>query len=240
MRLREDLPRDPCPQPEADPWPPPWTADGVIEALEGLVLERRRQRFAEVIQARIGSVTLLLDELYDPHNRAAIVRTCDAFGVHELHALQRNGELLVQRSVATGSERWVDVHRHLTPEAAVDALLGRGYEIIATDPEGELTPVDLRSIERVALVLGNEHRGIDGVLLRAARRSVKIPMIGFVESLNVSVSAALLLVEATRGRSGDLDPALQRRWYARALFGSVPRAEAVLDALAASPPARGR
>lgn len=212
----------------------------MIEALEPLVLERRRRRFEEVIQARVGSVTVLLDELYDPHNRAAIVRTCDAFGVHELHALQREGEVLVQRSVATGSERWVDVHRHLTPESAVSALHARGYEIVATDPDGELMPADLRSIERLALVLGNEHRGIDGVLLRAARRSVKIPMVGFVESLNVSVSAALLLVEATRGRSGDLDLATQRRWYARALFGSVPRAEAVLDALAVAPRAQGR
>jgi tRNA (guanosine-2'-O-)-methyltransferase len=233
MRPREDFPRDPCPSPDVDPWPAPWTAERVIEALEPLVLERRRRRFADVIEARIGSVTVLLDELYDPHNRAAIVRTCDAFGVQELHALQREGELLVQRSVATGSERWVDVHRHLTPEAAVEALHARGYELVATDPEGELTPGDLATIERVALVLGNEHRGIDGVLLRAARRSVKIPMIGFVESLNVSVSAALLLVEATRGRRGDLNPAMRRRWYARALFGSVPRAEAVLDALAA-------
>jgi tRNA (guanosine-2'-O-)-methyltransferase len=240
MRAREDLPRDPCPSPEADPWPAPWTAERVIEALEPLVLERRRRRFAEVIQARIGSVTVLLDELYDPHNRAAIVRTCDAFGVPELHALQRDGEVLVQRSVATGSERWVDVHRHLTPEDAVKALAARGFELVATDPEGELTPGDLRSIPRVALVLGNEHRGIDGALLRAARRSVKIPMIGFVESLNVSVSAALLLMEATRGRSGDLDMATRQRWYARALFGSVPRAEAVLEALTLPAPAQGR
>jgi tRNA (guanosine-2'-O-)-methyltransferase len=236
MRPREDFPVDPCPPADADPWPTSWTADGVIGALEPLVLDRRRRRFEDVIRARIGSVTLLLDELYDPHNRAAIVRTCDAFGVQELHALQREGEFVIQRSVATGTERWVDVHRHTTPEAAVNALTARGYEIVATDPAGQLTPADLRSIERVALILGNEHRGIDPVLLGAAVRSVRIPMIGFVESLNVSVSAAVLLVEATRGRPGDLSHAAQRRWYARALFGSVPRAKAVLDALAAASP----
>jgi tRNA (guanosine-2'-O-)-methyltransferase len=235
MRLPEDFPVDQCPPAELDPWPDPWTAEGVIEALEPLVLERRQRRFQAVIEARIGSVTLLLDELYDPHNRAAIVRTCDAFGVHELHALQRQGEVVIQRSVATGSERWVDVHRHLTPEAALTALAARGYEIVTTDPEGQLTPADLSTIERVALVLGNEHRGVDGVLVRGAARSVRIPMIGFVESLNVSVSAAVLLVEATRGRSGDLPLATRRRWYARALFGSVPRAKAVLDALTPAP-----
>jgi tRNA (guanosine-2'-O-)-methyltransferase len=231
MRRPEDFPVDPCPPADVDPWPVNWTAEDVIRALEPLVLDRRRRRFEQVIEARVGSVTLLLDELYDPHNRAAIVRTCDAFGVHELHALQRDGELMIQRSVATGSERWVDVHRYLTPDAALSALRARGYEIVATDPEGQLTPSDLRSIERVALVLGNEHRGIDATLLGAATRSVRIPMVGFVESLNVSVSAAVLLVEATRGRPGDLPLGTRRRWYARALFGSVPRATAVLDAL---------
>jgi tRNA (guanosine-2'-O-)-methyltransferase len=217
----------------SEPWASPWTTEAVIAALEPLVLERRRQRFDAVITGRIQSVTLLLDELYDPHNRAAIVRSCDAFGVQELHTLQREGDFAVPNGVAKGSERWVDVYRHRSPAAAVAHLRAGGYELVATAPRGELEPADLAAIPRLALILGNEHRGIDGELLKAAARSVRIPMRGFVESLNVSVSAAVLLSSAARGRAGDLAPEARRRLYARALFGSVPRAASVLDALTA-------
>jgi tRNA (guanosine-2'-O-)-methyltransferase len=123
----------------------------------------------------------------------------------------------------------VDVCDHAGPSAAVADLLARGFELIQTHPQGELLPDDLAALPRVALVLGNEHRGIDPVFAGAARRSVRIPMRGFVESLNVSVSAAILLAAATRGRNGDLSAAARRHLYARALFCSVPRAARVLD-----------
>jgi tRNA (guanosine-2'-O-)-methyltransferase len=223
-----------APEPVAlsTPWPRTWTAEHIIERLEPLVLERRRQRFLEVIGGRLGSVTLLLDDLVDPHNRAAIVRSCDAFGVQELHAVQASDEFSVHHLVAAGSERWVDVQRYLQPAAAVAQLLQRGFELVETHPKGELLPEDLLGVPRLALILGNEHRGIDAVLSRAARRRVRIPMRGFVESLNVSVCAAVLLAAATRGREGDLSHPAQRHLYARALFLSVPRAERVLDAFA--------
>ena len=212
------------------PWDASWTAERVISHLEPLVLDRRRQRIAEVIASRVGSVTLLLDELADPHNRAAIVRSCDAFGIQELHALQPAGQFAVHHGVAAGTERWVDIHPHGGPGEAVEHLHQRGFELIGTHPQGELVPDDLAGLPRIALILGNEHRGIDAVFAGAARRSVRIPMRGFVESLNVSVSAAVLLAAATRGRSGDLSLPARRHLYARALFCSVPRAARVLDA----------
>lgn len=212
------------------PWSPTWDAARIIEKLEPLVLERRRACFERVIEARIGSVTLLLDELSDPHNRAAIVRSCDAFGVQELHSVQPASDFSVHHGVAAGTERWVDVHAHATARAAVEHLEERGFELVQTHPKGELEPDDLGTIPRLALILGNEHRGIDPVFASAARRSVRIPMRGFVESLNVSVSAAVLLAAATRGRSGDLAAKSKQHLYARALFNSVPRAREVLDA----------
>lgn len=212
------------------PWGHAWTAELVIEKLEPLVLERRRERLDEVIAGRLGSVTLLLDELADPHNRAAIVRSCDAFGVQQLHCLQPGHEFSVHHGVAAGTERWVDVCQHVSPDAAVDAVRARGFELVLTHPEGELVPEDLAALPRVALILGNEHRGVDPVFAACADRSVRIPMRGFVESLNVSVSAAILLAAATRGRSGDLAPSVRRHLYARALFCSVPRASEVLQA----------
>jgi tRNA (guanosine-2'-O-)-methyltransferase len=103
---------------------------------------------------------------------------------------------------------------------------------VQTHPQGDLTPDDLPHIPRLALILGNEHRGIDRAMADAASRSVRIPMRGFVESLNVSVSAAVLLRAATHDRAGDLPSAARRHLYARALYHSVPRAREVLEAFA--------
>lgn len=213
---------------ELEPWGPSWSAERVIAKLEPLVLDRRRERITEVIGGRLGSVTLLLDELSDPHNRAAIVRSCDAFGVQELHSVQPARDFSVHHGVAAGTERWVDVFAHPDPGSALAEVERRGFELVLTHPKGELTPDDLAAIPRVALILGNEHRGIDPLFAGAAARSVRIPMRGFVESLNVSVSAAVLLAAATRGRSGDLSSASRQRLYARALFYTVPRAHEVL------------
>jgi tRNA (guanosine-2'-O-)-methyltransferase len=226
------LGHDAVPSPDglATPWGSAWDAERVIEKLEPLVLERRRARFEHVIAGRLDSVTVLLDELADPHNRAAIVRSCDAFGVQELHSVQPAADFSVHHGVAAGTERWVDVNAYRTHRGAVDHLLSRGFELIQTHPQGELSPDQLAAVPRVALILGNEHRGIDPVFASAASRSVRIPMRGFVESLNVSVSAAVLLAAATRARAGDLAPNQRRHLYARALFHSVPRAREVLEA----------
>jgi tRNA (guanosine-2'-O-)-methyltransferase len=212
------------------PWPEDWDAERIIERLEPLALPRRCERFRAVIAGRLGSVTLLLDELSDPHNRAAIVRSCDAFGAQELHSVQPARDFSIHHGVAAGTERWVDVQAHPSAEQAVRHLEGRGFELVQTHPKGDLTPEDLARLPRLALILGNEHRGIDPVFASAAKRSVRIPMRGFVESLNVSVSAAVLLAAATHRRNGDLSESSRRHLYARALYYSVPRAREVLEA----------
>ncbi|HTQ04650.1 MAG TPA: TrmH family RNA methyltransferase, partial [Polyangiaceae bacterium] len=129
--------------------------------------------------------------------------------------------------------RWVEVVQHRAAEDAVSALRRRGFRLVATHPQGALVPSDLASIERLCLVLGNEHDGISEALTAAADDSVRIPMRGYVESLNLSVAAAVLLAAALAGRTGDLTPAEERRLYAVGLFRSVPRADEILAALAA-------
>lgn len=212
--------------------PPGWTPDGVIAALEPLSEERRRSRILEVTRQRVGSVTLLMDMPRDPHNGAAVVRSADAFGVPEVHAVLREEAFVAGHRVAQGSERWVEVIQHPAPEDAVAALHRRGFRLVATHPKGALVPSDLSAIERVCLVLGNEHDGISEALTAAADESVRIPMRGYVESLNLSVAAAVLLAAALAGRAGDLAPTEERRLYAVGLFRSVPRADEILGALA--------
>jgi tRNA (guanosine-2'-O-)-methyltransferase len=215
------------------PWPKTWTAEGVVEVLEPLLFEQRIQRIHEVLDRRLTSVTVLMDAPHDPHNGAAILRSCDAFGVQEVHVVPREEAFLASNTVSKGSERWVDVVKHDSPSAAVAQLRASGFELIATHPEGELSPEDLPSIPRLALLMGNEHDGLCEELAQSAGRRVRIPMIGFVESLNVSVSAAVLLRAATLGRPGDLRDEAYQAVYAQALFRSVKRAG---DVLAASRP----
>jgi tRNA (guanosine-2'-O-)-methyltransferase len=209
-----------------------WDAESVIALLEPMTLERRRERILEIARQRIGSVTVVMDETHDPHNGAAILRTCDAFGIQEAHVVPRDLDegFRVGERVAQGTQRWVDVVQHASSAEAAAALIERGFELVATHPEGELTPEDLAQIPKLALVMGNERDGISAALTAAASRSVRIPMRGFVESLNVSVSAALLLRAATRDRPGDLSEAAQRMLYAKGLFHTVPRAPEILAA----------
>ncbi|MCC6901156.1 MAG: RNA methyltransferase [Polyangiaceae bacterium] len=216
------------------PWGSDWTAEAVIALLEPMVLEARRARLLEVIASRLGSVTLLMDAPHDPHNGAAVLRSCDAFGVQNVHVVPRHEEFLVSGNVAKGTERWVDVTRHVSAEHALSALADRGFELVATHPKGELVPDDLAAIPRLCLVLGNEHDGIAHTLTAAATRSVRIPMRGFVESLNVSVSAAVLLAAATRQRGGDLSEPERHLLYARGLYATVNRAAEILAAGRAS------
>ena len=205
----------------------------MIAALEELATPARRARILEVIERRLESVTLLMDAPHDPHNGAAVVRSCDAFGVQVIHVVERNEPFLISTRVAQGAEHWVDIVTHEAPEAALGALRAGGFTLVTSHPEGSLEPEDLATVPRLALVVGNEHDGICRTLTAAAERSVRVPMRGFVESLNVSVSAALLLHAATRTRSGDLPDTERRLLYARGLFRTVPRAADVLDALAA-------
>jgi tRNA (guanosine-2'-O-)-methyltransferase len=220
-------------QQSSELWPENWSAQGVIACLEPFALDDRRRRIEEVLTGRIGSITVLMDAPHDPHNGAAILRSCDAFGIPEVHVVQRVEEFQVARRVTKGTDRWLEVHAHATAEQALSALRERNFELVATHPKGELVPSDLREIPRLALVLGNEHDGICEAIEQAATRRVRIPMRGFVESLNVSVAAAILLSHATEGRPGDLSDVQRFRLYARGLLRSVPRA---LEILAASAP----
>lgn len=214
----------------ADPWPAGWTPESVIETLEPLAVDERRARLWSVMSGRIGNVTVLMDAPHDPHNAAAILRSCDGLGIPRVHLVPREEDFAVGRTVAKGAERWIEVVPHRTPELALAALHAQGFTTVATHPEGNLTPEDLAHLPRVALILGNEHDGIRDALHDGAKESVRIPMRGFVESFNVSVAAAVLLYAATRGRAGDLPEDEQLRLYARALVRSVPRSLEVLEA----------
>lgn len=202
----------------------------VIAVLEGLVLEQRRAKLLRVIEGRLRSVTVVMDAPHDPFNGAAVIRSCDAFGVAQMHVVERKDAFLAARAVARGSEQWVDVKTYGVVAEAVTALRAGGYELCATHPEGKLLPGDLATRPRVAIVLGNERDGIGHDLAVSCENSVRIPMRGFAESLNVSVTAAILLEHATRDRPGDLLQEERDVLFARALVLSVQHSAEILAA----------
>src|SRR5690606_18873825 len=172
--------------------------------------------------------TVVMDRPHDPHNGAAVLRSCEAFGIQRVHIVAGSRPFLVSRVVSRRTERWLDIYEHSTPEAALEPLATEGFTLVTTHPQGELLPEDLPRISKLALVFGNEHWGIDKRFVRAAGRSVRIPMRGFVESLNLSVSAAVLLHASTQGRTGNLSTRDQQRLYARGLYQTVKHADLVL------------
>jgi tRNA (guanosine-2'-O-)-methyltransferase len=204
----------------------------VIELLEPLVLPRRAARMRHVIDQRLASVQVVFDAPHDPHNGAAVVRSCEAFGVQFVHVIERLEKFLAAPSVAKGSEKWVDLRQWQRVEDVVERFAADGFELVAADPDGELAPHELASIPRLGIVLGNERDGIAKELAAACTRRVRVPMRGFVESLNVSVSAAILLAQATVGRAGDLSPEDRQRLYARGLYFTVDKADEVLKEFA--------
>jgi tRNA (guanosine-2'-O-)-methyltransferase len=215
-RRDEELPADPA---------------SVIAALDPLLTEERQQRILQVVAARSRAVVPVLDGLIDPHNVSAVLRSADAFGVQEVHVIERGERYLASPRVAQGSERWVDVIRHESAEACIRALRARGHRVFvaALQPSAEAAMPDALAREpRAAIVFGNERDGTSPDLHALADATYTIPMQGFVQSLNVSVAAAITLFAAMRGRPGDLSEPERERLYARYCLLSVPRAEEVV------------
>ncbi|HEU4534982.1 MAG TPA: RNA methyltransferase [Polyangiaceae bacterium] len=200
-------------------------AEALARALAPFATAGRVARLREVAAGRVSALTVLLDAPHDPHNGAALVRTLDAFGVHALHVAEAEGRpFLLTPSVSRGAHKWVDIRTHARAGDALDALRASGHALVAADPRGELLPHELAALPRPCLLVGNEHEGIRPELRAACAHSVRVPMRGFSESLNLGVTAAVLLSHALAGRPGDLDDAAIEWFVARGLLLSIPGA----------------
>jgi tRNA (guanosine-2'-O-)-methyltransferase len=200
-----------------------WPADRVCEALRPHLLERRAERIDAVLAARLASVTVAVENLHDPRNGAAAVRTAEAIGLTDFHAIEGIEPFEVERKVSMSGHLWMDVHRYPTVEAGYAALRGAGFRIFAAGPRGRRTLAEVPVDRPLALVFGNEHGGLTDGALDAADDHFVIPMWGFTESFNLSVSAALATYDvvarrrAHLGCTGDLPPEriarLRAIWY---------------------------
>jgi tRNA (guanosine-2'-O-)-methyltransferase len=211
-------PRVPLPAPAAE----------VVRVLSPLVTEARLARMEAVVEQRTRSLVPVLEDLADPHNGAAVLRSADAFGCHEVHVIEGRHPFAVSHRVTRGTERWLDLVRHGSTDACLEHLTERGYQVFVAAMDGALSPEDLAQVPKAAIVFGNEHRGASEAVRRAAAGTYAIPMVGFVESLNVSVASAVTLYVASRGRHGDLDDDARMEIRARFLLGQVKDAARIV------------
>ena len=210
--------------------PPPLTypAERVIEALSRVVTPERLRRLEEVVNARTDEVAVVLDRIADPHNSSAVLRSAEAFGVQQVHAIIGDYGFRASHGVSKGTQRWLDVTRYESAEACAARLKGEGRAIYVAAMDGEATPETLCRVPRLAVVFGNEHRGVSSEMRALADGAFSIPMRGFVESLNVSVAAAITLQAITREGRPRLEPVRRRELLARFLMNSVKNADEII------------
>ena len=194
---------------------------------------QRYARIRQLLSLRQPTLTLCLEQVHNPFNVSAIVRSCDAVGVHELHAVcDENTE--IRKDTAMGSEHWVKTKIHSTIEHAVEHLKTQKMQIMVANLSAQA--VDFRDIDYTqptAIILGQEKFGVTAEAIALADQDIIIPMVGMVQSLNVSVASALVLYEAQRQRqlAGMYDTQqLSESVCQKVLFeGAFPRLKEICD-----------
>ena len=227
--------------PPGDPILPPGdeAAPARLQAAERALAERSR------------SMVVLLDDLVNPRNASAVIRTCEALGLQEVHIVQAEGRVDLERTVTMLAERWLDLYWYRDVEAAVRALKQRGYRILVSDYSPDAQPLDgLPLGERLAVAFGSEQRGVSEALRAAADGFFFLPSVGFTSYLNVSVMVGVSLytldqrmrAEGLRAPIGEEDRAtLRRAWYTALAKGDRRRAREFTGWLANPPrPASAR
>lgn len=161
----------------------------------------RFQRITSVLKSRQPDLTLCLEEVHKPNNVSAVIRTADAAGLHKIHAVWPDEKMRTLSHTSAGARNWVEVETHDSAAEAFAALKAQGMQILVTNLSD--SAVDFREIDYTkptAIVLGGEKHGISKQALTMADQDIIIPMVGMVQSLNVSVASALILYEAQRQR----------------------------------------
>lgn len=199
--------------------------DGDDAFYASLLTEQRRARIESVVASRLGSLTVVLDRVIDPHNVAAIVRSAEGLGLCEVHLVHHAEEdAVAHRRVTRDADKWIDLSVHESGPLAVQRLQAEGFTVWAGHLGGEAKLLEELPVDRpIALLVGNEHEGPSPATLAACDGSFRIPMSGFTQSFNVSVAGAVALYTVARarraalGRVGDLNEVAKARLRSRYL-----------------------
>ncbi len=173
----------------------------LITYLSQFVTIARWEKIVSVLQERTRYITVILEDIYQPHNASAVLRSCDSFGVQDVHIVENKNIFTITQGVTIGSDRWLTLYRYNqqginNTEECLKRLKSEGYIIAATTLYKEQITIEQLSVnKKVALMFGSEINGLSEYAQNNADVSVKIPMVGFSESFNISVSAALCLYD---------------------------------------------
>jgi tRNA (guanosine-2'-O-)-methyltransferase len=172
--------------------------DKLLQALYSIITPAKIEKFERIAAERTRHVTVAVENLYQEHNASAVMRSCDCFGIQDLHIIEQDNKFSVNRDIALGAGQWVS-HHHYTDKlnpttTCIQTLKYRGYKIAATTPHTNAYTINDVPIDQpVAFLFGTEQTGLSEKALDLADYYVKIPMVGFTESFNISVSAALTI-----------------------------------------------
>uniref|UniRef100_UPI004049D882 TrmH family RNA methyltransferase n=1 Tax=Gelidibacter sp. TaxID=2018083 RepID=UPI004049D882 len=170
----------------------------LLEHLESFLTEERKERFAKVLSQRTKYFTVATEDVYQLHNTSAVLRSCDVFGVQEINVIEARKGKRIDREIAMGAQKWVDVNRFTNTKECITHLKQQGYQIVATSPhKDDCLLHDFDVTRKSCFFFGTELEGLSEVVLENADTYLKIPMVGFTESLNISVSAAIILQYVT-------------------------------------------
>ena len=170
----------------------------LLDYLDTYLTDNRRKRFDAVLAKRTRHFTVATEDVYQLHNTSAVIRSCDVFGVQDIHVVEETNSKRIDHEIAMGSQKWVDLHRYSSVKTCLRDLKSKGYQIVATTPHAndcELQDFDISKPS--CFFFGRETEGLSQEVLDQADCFLKIPMSGFTESLNISVSAAIILQHVT-------------------------------------------
>ncbi len=179
------------------------TRDKFIDFLQNYVQEERIDKFHKVLNERTKYVTVVLENIIQSQNASAVIRSCDCFGIQDTHIIENEYQYTVNPLVLKGANQWVNIHKYNQKKNntldCLKALKKQGYRIVATSPHTNDINLDELDIKegKIALIMGNEREGISRIVREHADEFVKIPMVGFSESFNISVSTAICLNQIT-------------------------------------------
>lgn len=178
----------------------------ILAYLSQFIREERKAKFELVLAQRTKHFTVVLENIYQPHNSNAVMRSCDCFGFQDCHLIEEIYKFSPSIGVSSGAVKWLDLHRHQTSQKAIESLKKEGYQIVATSPHKEDCDLeDFDISKKSAFFFGAEKKGLSETVIKSADSFLKIPMHGHTESLNISVSAAIILQDlSTRLRKSNI------------------------------------
>ena len=179
----------------------------LLDYLEGFLTDSRKEKFLKILESRTNHFTIAMEDVFQLHNTSAVMRSCEVFGIQELNVVEQKFGKRIDTEIAMGAQKWVDVNRFSTIQNCIDAMKEKGYQIIATTPHNDSCMLQEFDItKRSAIFFGTERDGLSQEVIDQADGYLKIPMVGFTESLNISVSAAIIIQDITnRLRQSEID-----------------------------------